>query len=223
MSILLHDELVARLNQTPISGSIVITPLLDIKQVGSGSIDLRLGTEFLRIRRNSEGAIDPFAGGDDATRDPRDPVATASGDAAKEEKIVVPLGGEFVLHPGEFVLGSTLEFIGLPSDMSAQVLSRSSWGRLGLLVATAVVVHPFFRGVLTLELVNVGNVPIKLRPGLRVAQIVVWRSSRAAMPPASGADTNMKYGAALGPRSNRLAWEQPERNRLLNVAATLGH
>jgi dCTP deaminase len=131
----------------------------------------------------------------------------------------VPLGEHLVLHPGQFLLGSTLEFIRLPRRLGAQVLSRSSWGRLGLLVATAVIVQPGFAGSLTLELVNTGSVPIRLRPGLRVAQLQVWAAdSETAAPYSTGSE---KYRAPLGPESNKLAWEADELTRLQAIGRRL--
>jgi dCTP deaminase len=82
----------------------------------------------------------------------------------------------FVLHPGEFALASTLEFICLPDDIAGRLEGRSTWGRLGLQIhATAGFVDPGFRGSLTFELINSGKLPIKLSPGLRLGQICFFR------------------------------------------------
>lgn len=94
--------------------------------------------------------------------------------ASYQEKVFVPFDKNLVLHPGTFVLGVTWQYIGLPSNVYAQVFSRSTWGRAGLTVATAVSIHPGFCGCLTLELVNNGNVPIALHPGSRLAQLVFF-------------------------------------------------
>src|SRR5262249_24459312 len=80
----------------------------------------------------------------------------------------------FVLHPNELVLAATMEWFRLPEKLAGYVTSRSSWGRAGLIVATAVAVHPGFAGCITLELVNTGEVPVVLYPGLRVAQFVAF-------------------------------------------------
>lgn len=197
MSALVHDDIVALLAHSDRDKRLVITPLLDqAKQIGPGSIDLRLGTEFLEVPRQDNRSIDPF--NQRSGPQPR----------AGDHKTYVPLGDEFIIHPGQFVLGATLEFLVMPANLTGQVLSRSSWGRLGLLVATAVAVQPGFRGVLTLELVNTGSVPIVLRPGLRVAQLQLWMASRDTSAPYSA---DGKYDAPLGPESNRLAWEDSER------------
>lgn len=167
MTFLVREEILEAM-QADLAEALVVMPLLSDQQVGPGSVDLRLGTEFLQTRRDTESVIDPFRDlGPDVSVRPR------------ETRAVVPLGGEFVLHPGQLVLGCTLEYLRLPRTLLGQVLSWSSWGRLGLLVATAVVVQPGFRGVLTLELVNTGNAPIVLRPGVRVAQLCLWRSGKA--------------------------------------------
>lgn len=150
-----------------------------------------------------------------------DPFRASAADAvlhAEDRRFFVPLGDPFVLHPGQFVLGATLEFLVMPNDLIGQVLSRSSWGRLGLLVATAVAVQPGFRGVLTLELVNAGAVPITLRPGLRVAQLQLWRSDE---PVSDGYVSGGKYDAPLGPQSNRLAWEDGERAILSKISDSM--
>lgn len=196
---LLHEEILSRLDDPSPLKRLIITPILDReKQIGPGSVDLRLGSEFLEIARQSNSVMDPVG----------KPMATRAF-VEQDRKSYVPLGGAFVLHPGQFVLGSTLEFLGLPPDLGGQVLSRSSWGRLGLLVATAVAVQPGFRGALTLELVNAGSVPIVLRPGLRVAQLQLWSGRPTAFPYSEG-----KYDAPLGPESNRLALEDDERRVL---------
>lgn len=194
------------MSATDIESRLIITPLLDEAQVGSGSIDLRLGTEFIEAERRREAVIDPYD--------------TASVPAEPDEKVhFVPLGQHLVLHPGQFVLGATLEFLRLPAHLGAQVLSRSSWGRLGLLVATAVAVQPGFAGCLTLELVNTGSVPIRLRPGLRVAQLQVWSADVPTGSPYATGDE--KYRAPLGPESNKLAWEAKELERLQFIGQRL--
>jgi dCTP deaminase len=81
------------------------------------------------------------------------------------------------LHPQQLVLGSTLEYVRLPNDLVAEVVGRSSWGRLGLILSAATLVHPGFAGVITLELANQDDVPIPLIPGLRIAQLVLNKTT----------------------------------------------
>jgi dCTP deaminase len=206
MTALRHEDLLEALRMQPLDKRLVVTPLLDEAQVGPASIDLRLGTEFIETHRLRKGLLDPLEDG-------------ASVRESREERVVVPLGDHLVLHPGQFILGSTLEFVRMPSHMVGQVLGRSSWARLGLIVATAVVVQPGFGGVLTLELVNMGNVPMKLRPGLRIGQLMVWWMSDATAKPYEPA---AKYGSPIGPEPSRLGWEADERDRLIRLGQRLG-
>ena len=83
----------------------------------------------------------------------------------------------YLIHPGDLILGATLEFVALPSDVMAFVEGKSRWGRLGLIVATASQVAPGFHGVIVLELVNAGTVPLELVPGTPIAQFVFHKMS----------------------------------------------
>jgi dCTP deaminase len=83
----------------------------------------------------------------------------------------VPFDGSFILHPRSFVLGTTLEWISLPANLTGLVLGKSSWGRRGLVIETAPGIHPGFSGCITLEMTNVGEVPIEIRPGARICQL----------------------------------------------------
>jgi deoxycytidine triphosphate deaminase len=86
---------------------------------------------------------------------------------------VRPFSGKGItLHPGQLIIGTTLEYFKMPLDVMGYVIGRSSWGRLGLIVATATFIDPGFRGVIVLELVNDGEVPLALYPGIRIAQLV---------------------------------------------------
>jgi dCTP deaminase len=184
---------------------LVVTPLLDQGQVGRGAIDLRLGTEFLLLRRIDRAGLNP-AGDRQESLD------------AMHERVVVPFGGEFWLHPRHFVLAATLEFLRLPDNLAAYVVGRSSWGRLGLIVATAVMVHPGFRGCLTLELVNEGDSPIRLSPGTPIAQLAVHRLETPA-PRRLGEED--KYAAPVRPQASRLSREQEKFNKLEAVETAL--
>jgi deoxycytidine triphosphate deaminase len=85
----------------------------------------------------------------------------------------IRFGEDFILHPRSFVLGVTLEWMRFPSDLGGYVIGRSSWGRRGLIIATATGVHPGFTGCLTLELANLGDIPIAIRPGMTIGQIFI--------------------------------------------------
>jgi len=135
-------------------GRIVVDPFEET-MVQPSSIDLRLGDSFRVFHNHRVTAIDL-----------RDPPQNLT------EEVVVDDGESFVIHPGEFCLGRTLEWVELPDDVVARVEGKSSLGRMGLIVhATAGFVDPGWRGTLTLELNNLTRVPIKLYPGLPIAQL----------------------------------------------------
>jgi len=144
---------------------IVMPPLYSRKALEHvNCIDLRLGHEFIRMRKGELATLD-FGG--DLNRALR----------RFYEVMYVGLGDDLILHPGELVLGSTLEYLVLPLDLMAYIIGRSSWGRLGLVIATATVINPGFKGCPTLELINDGNIPIQLFPGapIPIAQISLHR------------------------------------------------
>ncbi|MGJ4890272.1 dCTP deaminase [Bradyrhizobium sp. HKCCYLRH3099] len=146
--------------------SLVVSPLLDVdEQVkkDQASIDIRLGFSFALVVPSAYGAIDEFQS---ASRD-----QIRANIAAHYETEYVPFGGKLVIHPHQFILASSLEYLRLPADITAQVIGRSTWGRLGLIVATAIGVHPNFAGTLTLELRNLGETPLVMYPGQSIAQI----------------------------------------------------
>jgi dCTP deaminase len=164
--ILKADRLVKRLSpDVPAKEGIVIAPRPDldaIAQSGAASIDLRLGCWFLTLRQTRVPLLDIY--------ESRERVPS---EAKLAKTHYVPLGEHFILHPRGFVLGVTLEWISLPGDLAGYVVGRSSWGRRGLIIATATGVHPGFTGCLTLELTNVGEIPISLQPGTTVCQLFV--------------------------------------------------
>ena len=110
----------------------------------------------------------------------------------------------FILHPGEFVLGSTLERVRLPDDLVARLEGKSSLGRLGLLIhSTAGYVDPGWDGYLTLELSNVANLPITIYPGMKIGQISFFRLTSAAEVPYGSAARGSKYQGQRGPTASR--------------------
>jgi dCTP deaminase len=155
------SELLVLLHKPEIEQRLILTPLLDEgEQVGAGSVDLRLGFSFILSRRANLSTVDPMD---------TNPLGTAE---KYQERLTLSRGRRLYLHPGEFLLGCSLEYIALPANLGAYVTSRSSWGRSGLVIATATSVAPRFRGVITLELANLGTGPVTLRPGVRIAQMV---------------------------------------------------
>ncbi len=148
------------------SGRIRIEPW-DPRMVQPASVDLRLGDSFRVFHNHRATAIDL-----------REPPSNLT------EEVVVPEGEAFVIHPGEFCLGRTLEWVRIPDDIVARIEGKSSLGRLGLIVhATAGFCDPGFEGTLTLELNNLTRVPIRLYPGLPIAQLSFMTLDRPARRP----------------------------------------
>jgi len=153
-------------------GSIIINPTPDFKQqLGPASLDLRLGNEFRIFNHSTRSHIDP-----------KDPETFK--DLTKMTKI--ENGKPFILHPREFVLAATLEEVTLGADIGARIEGRSSWGRLGLIIhSTAGYVDPGFSGRLTLEMTNIGPIPILLYDEMRICQLAFETLSSSAETPYS--------------------------------------
>jgi dCTP deaminase len=150
-----------------------ITPLVDPDQIGDASVDLRLGPDFVVLRRaTAVAAFDP-ARVDNIEQRIRE----------YQDYVRRPPGSAFYLHPGEFAIARTLEYLTLPEALAAQVAGRSSWGRLGLVIQAAPLIQPRFAGTITLELANVGTVPIVLYVGLRIAQVMFFDVVQSPRPP----------------------------------------
>jgi dCTP deaminase len=159
----------------------------DPELVQPSSIDVRLDRYF-RVFNNSQYThIDPSVQQDELT------------------SLVEPAGDEpFVLHPGEFVLGSTLEIVTLPDDLASRLEGKSSLGRLGLIThATAGFIDPGFSGHITLELSNVANLPITLWPGMKIGQLCVFRLSSPAEHPYGSERYGSRYQGQRGPTPSR--------------------
>ena len=156
------------------SEKIIVTPVLDWdEQTRStdASIDIRLGQRFRVPRRTKIVKLDHLALDHDYQV------------RQYFDEYTILIGDYFVLHPQQFVLGESLEWIHLPSKYAAYVIGRSSWGRDGLVIATATGVHPFFSGVLTLEITNLGEIPVYLYPGLRIAQLFMHEVEHTVVKP----------------------------------------
>jgi dCTP deaminase len=155
--------------------------------VQPSSIDVRID-RFFRVFNNSRYThIDPSIQQDELTA------------------LVEPNGDEpFVLHPGEFVLGSTLEIVTLPDDLAGRLEGKSSLGRLGLLThSTAGFIDPGFNGHITLELSNVANLPIMLWPGMKIGQLCLFRLSSPAEHSYGSAVYGSRYQGQRGPTPSR--------------------
>jgi dCTP deaminase len=157
-------------------GRIRIEPW-DPALVQPASVDLRLGTSFRVFHNHRAAAID--------LRDPPDNLT---------EHVPIREDEAFVIHPGEFVLGVTQEWVSLPDDIVARIEGKSSLGRLGLIVhATAGFVDPGFAGTLTLEITNLTRIPIKLWPALPIAQLSFMTLDRPAERPYGHPDLGSHY------------------------------
>jgi dCTP deaminase len=171
------------------AGRIVIEPFAD-SAVQPSSVDLHIDRYFRVFRNHTMGLIDVKQNLEELT-----------------ELVEVAEEQPFILHPGEFVLGSTLERVALPADLVARLEGKSSLGRLGLLIhSTAGFVDAGWDGQLTLELSNVANLPITLYPGMKIGQISFIRMTTAADRPYGSTELGSKYQGQRGPRPSRY-WE----------------
>lgn len=167
MTILGRSELIRRLRDE----TLVISPILSKRQIGAASVDLRMGNVVLMVRARGTSHVDPAA-----WLNPKSQTRFHTMEISrqqKHERYEIPFNAKFLLHPGSLALVPTLEWIKLPSDIMGTVTARSTWAREGLSIATATLIEPNYEGIATLELANLGQIPIALFPGLRIAQIAL--------------------------------------------------
>ncbi len=171
------------------SGRIVLDPL-DEASIQPSSVDLRLDRYFRVFLNHTMAVIDVKRDLEDLTR-----LVEIDDDRA------------FILHPGEFVLGSTYERVALPDDLVARIEGKSSLGRLGLLIhSTAGFIDAGFDGHITLELSNVASLPITLYPGMKIGQVSFLQMTTAAAVPYGASSLGSKYQGQRGPTPSRY-WE----------------
>ncbi|MDO5851133.1 MAG: dCTP deaminase [Methanobacteriaceae archaeon] len=169
---------------------IIIDPLSDEKQIQPSSVDLRIGDEFKEFKIISKPYIDPLDNID------MDTYMTS---------FHIKKGEPFIIHPGEFTLATTYERIKLPDDIVARVEGRSSMGRLGVTMhVTAGFIDPGFDGKITLEISNIGKMPVALYPGQRVCQIVFETMTTPSLKPYGHEDRDSKYMGQTGPESSKI-------------------
>lgn len=168
------------------SGRLLLDPF-DVEMVQPSSIDVRLD-RFFRVFNNTKYThIDPSMQQDELT-----------------SLVEAPENEPFVLHPGEFVLGSTYEMVTLPDDLAGRLEGKSSLGRLGLLThSTAGFIDPGFSGHITLELSNVANLPITLHPGMKIGQLCLFKLSSPAEHPYGSKQAGSRYQGQRGPTPSR--------------------
>ncbi|MEW5955300.1 MAG: dCTP deaminase [Candidatus Micrarchaeota archaeon] len=162
-------------------GDLIVEPLED-HQLGPSSLDVRLGPRLRVFKLSDHAMIDP--------QNYSDPLKTErvleSGGRVEEHEYTTlfEMRKPFVVHPHDFVLGSTLEKVRLPNDLGARLDGRSSLGRMGLLMhATAGWIDPGFDGHITLEITNLGKLPVKLYIGMRIGQLLFYQLSSPAEVP----------------------------------------
>jgi dCTP deaminase len=187
-------QIIERLNRNENNDPIVITPILDRgMQIGPCGIDVRLGKQFIVFNANVQD--------------------TFSFDNKKDvdvyyNEIILSMRESIIIHPGKVIISSTLEYVSIPTNIECQVEGRSSWARLGLVIASASTVEPGYKGVITLELSNIGEIPITLCPGLRIAQLIFYELSSKATDEYNG-NAKKKYSCNIGPRPSKIA-EDPD-------------
>ena len=165
MALLGRREIIARLR----NASLVVTPILSKEQIGAASVDLRMGTVFIMARARGSSHVDPAAYKEQTIKGLLQESERRR--RQKYERYEIPFEDRFLLHPGALVLVPTLEWLKLPWTLHGSVTARSTWAREGLSIATATFVEPGYQGIVTLEMANMGDIPIALYPGMRVAQI----------------------------------------------------
>jgi dCTP deaminase len=176
------------------SGKIKITPQVNLKvQLGSNSLDLRLGNAFRIFDHSRHAYIDPYKKSiaDDITRE-----------------IVIENGEPFIIQPGDFVLATTVEYLELPDDLVGSLEGRSSIGRLGIIIhSTAASVEAGWRGKITLELANMGKMPVALYPDMRICSISFEQLSSPAEIPYYK-KRSAKYVGQKGPDESKISKEK---------------
>ncbi|HVE75359.1 MAG TPA: dCTP deaminase [Actinomycetota bacterium] len=173
-------------------GRIVLKPYEE-SMIQPSSIDVRIDNQFRVFHNHRYQVIDVKKHMDELT-----------------ELVTVPEEEAFILHPGEFVLGSTLEWVQLPNDIAGRLEGKSSLGRLGLVThSTAGFVDPSFEGHLTLELSNLANLPITLYPGMKIGQIAFFKLTSPAEAGYGSEQLRSKYQGQRGPTPSRY-WENFE-------------
>lgn len=179
------------------AGRIVIEPL-DEGLIQPSSIDVRISNLFRVFRNHTAGVIDVKRDLTDLTE------LVEISDSETIDSETIDSDGAFMLHPGEFVLGSTLERIAVPDDLVARIEGKSSLGRLGLLIhSTAGFIDAGFDGHITLELANVASLPITLYPGMRIGQVSFMQMTTPAERPYGRGAQGSKYQGQRGPTPSR--------------------
>lgn len=175
-SVLSGKSLRNLIEEKDLAKRLVVAPLLEVDEQlrkDQASVDIRLGSQFVLTQASAYGELDEFPTLDEITK--KDDTAGVPNIRRLYQELYVPIGDSLVVHQHQFILATSLEYLRLPPNLMAFVVGRSTWGRLGLVVATAIGVHPLFAGTLTLEIRNLGESPLRLYPGERIAQLFFQR------------------------------------------------
>ncbi|MBX9647695.1 MAG: dCTP deaminase [Xanthobacteraceae bacterium] len=182
------DEILARISckeDDPQRLCIVPDPSERIGERSGASVDLRLGRwfkSFKQTRTKFVSLAGPAAAPRTRSKRSASSDEVTSTEASRTREHFVPFGQSYVLHPGRFVLGATLEWIKFPATLAGYVTGKSGIGRHGLVIETAAGIHPFFSGCLTLELANIGEVPLEIFPGMEICQVFFHRTAEVVDP-----------------------------------------
>ncbi|OPX57649.1 MAG: dCTP deaminase, dUMP-forming [Methanobacterium sp. PtaB.Bin024] len=196
MAILSDQDIIKYLDE----GKISIEPLEDPgRQIQPSSVDLRIGNEFKGFRIIRKPCIDPL---------------DKSDLESYMESFHLDEGEAFIIHPGEFALATTYEAVKLPDDLVARVEGRSSMGRLGITMhVTAGYIDPGFQGKITLEISNIGKMPVALYTGQRVCQIVFETMTTPSQRPYGHPDRDSKYMGQDKPVTSKIKQDYEIRDR----------
>lgn len=199
-SVLNRIEIIEYMKKPDINERLIITPLLDPEEsIDSCSIDIRLGNEFIIMRKQSFPNLD--------LADQEDLEINIG---KYQEEIRKNFHEQFVLHPHQLIIGSTFEYIKMPRDLMCHVVGKSTWGRMGLIIATATKVDPGFRGCVTLEIINEGEIPIILYPGIPIGQIVFHRmQGKEAYDGSYACATGPQFLSIMEKSKNWTFWYSP--------------
>jgi deoxycytidine triphosphate deaminase len=188
MPTLNKSEILSRLYDKQEDGKrLVVTPILDDEaQITGPGIDLRLSNQFIVFKHEHSAYIDVSELNDSEIR-------------KVQSHVVVPFFDHLILHPKTLVLAATLEYISMSNDLIGTLEGRSSWARHGLIIATACAIDPGFKGCITLELSNLGSLPLYLYPGIRLAKLILTTTSSES----TYSSKKHKYFCQVGPEFSK--------------------
>lgn len=221
MPILTKPQIEERLKEIVPSKKLIITPILSEKQLDSSGIDLRLSNQFIVFKSENLAFFDIGSNKRSKNHFAGEPKKKEE-DIHKQKELnekkirkfqhhqVIPFFNYFILPPKNLVLASTLEYLSIPENLFGTLEGRSSWARLGLIIATACAIDPGYKGCITLELSNLSNIPLYLYPGIRIAKLILSDTSSDVPYDIE----NKKYSYQIGPEFSK-AHEDPELDILI--------